>query len=249
LIFINANVKKKRYLSLPKTLEIIMFGNMKKSTIFILIGMSALSLGACNNTGKKAKEAAEVTADETTIQAAPQPAFDPATLPENPVFELKTTEGSMIIRLYGETPLHRDNFVKLASERFYDNILFHRVINGFMIQCGDPESRTAAQGQRLGSGGPGYTVPAEFVPTLVHKKGAIAAARTGDAVNPEKASSGSQFYIVHNETACRQLDGNYTVFGEVLEGLDIIDKIATVQTGPADRPVQDVRIISILPVL
>ena len=155
----------------------------------------------------------------------------------------------MTIRLYSDTPLHRDNFVKLASERFYDNILFHRVIEGFMIQCGDPLSRNADPGQRLGSGGPGYTIPAEFVPELVHKKGAIAAARTADSVNPEKASSGSQFYIVHNETACRQLDGNYTVFGEVIEGLDIIDKIATTETGPADRPVKDIRIISILPVL
>ncbi|MDD4919113.1 MAG: peptidylprolyl isomerase [Bacteroidales bacterium] len=222
---------------------------MKKTTLIILIGMSALCMGSCNNTGKKAKEAAVATANETTTQAAPESAFDPATLPADPVFELKTTEGSMIIRLYSETPLHRDNFVKLASERFYDNILFHRVINGFMIQCGDPRSRTAAAGDRLGSGGPGYTVPAEFVTGLTHKKGAIAAARTGDAVNPEKASSGSQFYIVHSPEACRQLNGNYTVFGEVTEGLEVIDKIASVETGAADRPVKDVRIISILPVL
>jgi cyclophilin family peptidyl-prolyl cis-trans isomerase len=216
-----------------------MFSIMKKYTLFILIGMSALFMGSCNNTGKKAKEAAAV------LQAA----FEPATLPENPVFELKTSEGTMIIRLYSETPLHRDNFIKLAAERFYDNILFHRVINEFMIQCGDPESRTATPEQKLGSGGPGYTVPAEFVPGLVHKKGALAAARTGDSVNPEKASSGSQFYIVHNEAACRRLDGNYTVFGEVIEGLDVIDRIASVQTGPADRPVKDIRILSILPVL
>jgi len=221
---------------------------MKKTTLIILIGMSVLCMESCNNTGKKTKEATGATANETT-QAAPQPAFDSATLSADPVFELKTTEGSMIIRLYSETPQHRDNFVKLASERFYDNILFHRVINGFMIQCGDPESRTAAAGQRLGSGGPGYTVPAEFVTGLTHKKGSIAAARTGDAVNPEKASSGSQFYIVHSPEACRQLDGNYTVFGEVTEGIEVIDKIASVPTGAADRPVKDVRIISILPVL
>ena len=205
-------------------------------------------MGSCNNTGKKAKDQAAVKSDEPS-QTVKAPAFDPAGLPPEPVFELITTEGTMTIRLYSDTPLHRDNFVKLASERFYDNILFHRVIEGFMIQCGDPQSRNAVPGQRLGSGGPGYTVPAEFVPQLVHKKGAIAAARTGDSVNPEKASSGSQFYIVHNETACRQLDGNYTVFGEVIEGLDIIDKIAATETGPADRPVKDIRIISILPVL
>jgi len=216
-----------------------MFSIMKKYILFSLIIMSALFMGSCNNTGKKAKKEAAVT----------QPAFDPAALPEDPVFELKTSEGTMIIRLYSDTPLHRDNFIKLAAERYYDNILFHRVINGFMIQCGDPESRTATTGQRLGSGGPGYTVPAEFVPELIHKKGAIAAARTGDAVNPEKASSGSQFYIVQNEAACRRLDGNYTVFGEVINGLEIIDKIAAVQTGAADRPVKDIRILSILPVL
>jgi len=226
-----------------------MFIYMKKSTLIILIGMSALFMGSCNNTGKKAKEAAAVTANEISTEAATEQAFDPATLPEEPVFEIKTTEGSMIIRLYSETPQHRDNFVKLAAGHYYDNILFHRVINGFMIQCGDPESRTATPEQRLGSGGPGYTVPAEFVTGLTHKKGAIAAARTGDAVNPEKASSGSQFYIVHNPETCRQLDGNYTVFGEVTEGLEIIDRIASVPTGTADRPVTDVRIISVLPVL
>ena len=221
---------------------------MKNTTIYLLICMSALFMGSCNNAGKKAKDQAAVKSEEPA-QTVKTPAFDPASLPQDPVFELKTTEGTMTIRLYSDTPLHRDNFVKLASERFYDNILFHRVIEGFMIQCGDPQSRDAAPGQRLGSGSPGYTIPAEFVPELVHKKGAIAAARTGDSVNPEKASSGSQFYIVHNETACRQLDGNYTVFGEVIEGLDIIDKIAAKETGPADPPVKDIRIISILPVL
>jgi len=221
---------------------------MKQITFILLISMSALVMGSCNNAGKKAKDQAAVKSEELT-ETVKAPAFDPSALPPEPVFELKTTQGTMTIRLYSETPLHRDNFIKLASERFYDNILFHRVIEGFMIQCGDPQSRNAAPGQRLGSGGPGYTVPAEFVPELVHKKGAIAAARTGDSVNPEKASSGSQFYIVHNETTCRQLDGNYTVFGEVIEGLDIIDKIAATETGPADRPVKDIRIISVLPVL
>ncbi|NLA14987.1 MAG: peptidylprolyl isomerase [Bacteroidales bacterium] len=207
-------------------------------------------MGSCSNCSQNAKKAKAVVSEETTEASdAQERAFDPETLPEDPVFELKTTKGNMIIRLYSETPLHRDNFVKLASERFYDGILFHRVIHGFMIQCGDPDSRTATPGQRLGSGGPGYTVPAEFVPELYHKKGAIASARTGDAVNPEKASSGSQFYIVHNEAACRQLDGNYTVFGEVLEGLEVIDTIASVETGSADRPVEDVKILSVLPIL
>ncbi|MFY9116403.1 MAG: peptidylprolyl isomerase [Bacteroidales bacterium] len=224
---------------------------MKKTTIFILISMSAFLMSSCNWAGRKAKKAqVEINESEqiTDMSMKEGLAFDPQTLPEEPVFEIRTTKGNMIVRLYKETPLHRDNFVKLASERYYDGILFHRVIRDFMIQCGDPQSRTAAAGDRLGSGGPGYTVPAEFVPELYHKKGALAAARTGDAVNPEKASSGSQFYIVHNEATCRQLDGNYTVFGEVIEGLDVIDIIASVTTGPADRPVEDVRILSILPV-
>lgn len=223
---------------------------MKKTTVVILISMSAFLISSCNWTGKKAKkaQAAKSESEQTTdISMEEKIAFDPQVLPEDPVFEIKTTKGNMIVRLYKETPLHRDNFVKLASERYYDGILFHRVIHNFMIQCGDPDSRTAAPGERLGSGGPGYTVPAEFVPELYHKKGALASARTGDAVNPEKASSGSQFYIVHNEATCRQLDGNYTVFGEVIEGLEIIDIIASAETGPADRPVEDIRILSILP--
>ena len=223
---------------------------MKKTTVVILISMSAFLISSCNWTGKKAKkaQAAKSESEQTTdISMEEKIAFDPQVLPEDTVFEIKTTKGNMIVRLYKETPLHRDNFVKLASERYYDGILFHRVIHNFMIQCGDPQSRTAAPGERLGSGGPGYTVPAEFVPELYHKKGALASARTGDAVNPEKASSGSQFYIVHNEATCRQLDGNYTVFGEVIEGLEIIDIIASAETGPADRPVEDIRILSILP--
>ena len=216
-----------------------------------MISMCSFLMSSCNWAGRKAKKAqVEINESEqiTDMSMKEGLAFDPQTLPEEPVFEIRTTKGNMIVRLYKETPLHRDNFVKLASERYYDGILFHRVIRDFMIQCGDPQSRTAAAGDRLGSGGPGYTVPAEFVPELYHKKGALAAARTGDAVNPEKASSGSQFYIVHNEATCRQLDGNYTVFGEVIEGLDVIDIIASVTTGPADRPVEDVRILSILPV-
>ena len=181
---------------------------------------------------------------------------------------IETEYGNMKAKLYNETPQHRDNFVKLVQEKFYDGLLFHRVINGFMIQGGDPNSRDAAAGAPLGSGGPGYQIPAEI--GKFHFKGALAAARTGDAVNPEKKSSGSQFYIVQGtvqsdgaldniasqrnlvySTADRerykteggtpQLDGEYTVFGEVVEGLDVVDKIAAVQTARGDRPVQDVK--------
>lgn len=246
------------------------------------------------------------------------------------MIKISTPYGDMIAQLYDETPLHRDNFKKLAEEGFYNDLLFHRVISGFMIQGGDPNSKGATPDQRLGSGGPGYTIEAEFRPNLFHKKGALSAARQGDAANPEKRSSGSQFYIVQgapqdanqmmqmanqkniqaknqlmgefiqkpenseymerlksyqemgadpekrdeaqqkieglteeilplatgdfvpfeypqdildayaNQGGTPHLDGAYTVFGQVVEGLDVIDKIAAVQTAPGDRPVEDV---------
>lgn len=189
--------------------------------------------------------------------------------PQNCLVEIETPYGNMLVQLYDATPKHQDNFVKLVEENFYDSLLFHRVINNFMIQGGDPNSKGAAPNKALGSGGPGYTIPAEFVDSLVHVKGALAAARTGDAVNPEKRSSGSQFYIVHgqslNETALSRieaqknirytpdqrsaytsmggtpfLDREYTVFGQVIDGLEVIDKIAQVTTGAGDRPKEDV---------
>lgn len=237
-------------------------------------------------------------------------------------FEIKTSLGDMKGFLYNETPQHRDNFIKLANEGFYDSLLFHRVIKDFMIQGGDPNSKGAASGTALGNGGPGYTIPAEILPQFHHKKGALSAARQGDQVNPEKSSSGSQFYVVQGKTytmenlelqakrmnqsqlnselqkmlqkpehkkdletiiRCQRtknqdslnimvqkltpiaeqnitpfkfnegqindyttiggtphLDQNYTVFGEVYEGLDVLDKIAAVQTAPGDRPKEDV---------
>ncbi len=240
------------------------------------------------------------------------------------VVTIKTSYGDMVAILYDETPKHKANFIKLAKEHYFDSLLFHRVIQGFMIQGGDPDSKKAQPGQNLGSGGPGYTVDAEFVPTLFHEKGALSAARMGDNVNPAKASSGSQFYIVQGTvvspeeinnlkydqmqlmTGLRQmfenpankplldslnqlyfsgdmqayqqrlfalaprveketglkvikniseerikayttvggaphLDDQYTVFGKVIKGLDVIDKIAAVQRDGADRPLEDVR--------
>ncbi len=182
---------------------------------------------------------------------------------------IETEFGNMTAVLYDETPQHRDNFVKLAKEGFFDDLLFHRVIDGFMIQGGDPDSKGAPAGQRLGMGGPGYTVPAEFVDQHVHLRGALSAARTGGPSNPEKRSSGSQFYIVQgqplpaaafdsprlknkNYTAEQiqayqevggrpDLDRDYTVFGMVIEGLDVIDKIAKVQKDGNNRPIQDVK--------
>jgi cyclophilin family peptidyl-prolyl cis-trans isomerase len=190
---------------------------------------------------------------------------------------LQTNYGDMIVRLYDSTPLHRDNFLKLVKMHYYDSVLFHRVIQNFMIQGGDPNSKQAKPGEPLGNGGPAYRIPAEFRPTIFHKKGVIAAARMGDNVNPEKASSGSQFYIVQGKIftdagldsletfrlngrkippdqravyktigGVPHLDQNYTVFGEVVKGLDVVDKIAAVETSKGadrDRPLVDVKII------
>ncbi|MDR2938556.1 MAG: peptidylprolyl isomerase [Prevotellaceae bacterium] len=233
---------------------------------------------------------------------------------------IETNLGNIKVKLYNETPQHRDNFVKLAEEGFYNGLIFHRVIKDFMVQAGDPQSRNPQPGRQYGAGDPGFTIPAEFNTALIHKKGALSAARTGDQVNPEKRSSGSQFYIVQGKKMSDQelnqmemnvsqqplqkmfneiiaaeeqklraqgvkinydslvdvarqqvmakwetmekfkytpqqreayktlggtpfLDGGYTVFGETIEGLDVVDKIAAVQTAPGDRPVQDVMIL------
>lgn len=242
---------------------------------------------------------------------------------------IKTSMGDIRIKLYNETPLHRDNFIKLVNSHFYDSVLFHRVINQFMVQAGDPKSKTAPSGTMLGAGDIGYTIPAEFIPTLYHKKGTLAAARQSDQVNPKKESSGCQFYIVHGKSftssdlddyekrlnqpmkqkifsefiekpenaalrnqfikyqmegntdslkilsaqiepqletiykttprfsfseeqrkayttvgGAPHLDGGYTVFGEVIEGLDVVDKIAAVEVDSNNRPRADVKIIS-----
>ncbi|HKK79677.1 MAG TPA: peptidylprolyl isomerase [Phaeodactylibacter sp.] len=181
---------------------------------------------------------------------------------------IHTDMGDIKVELYDSTPKHRDNFIKLAKEGFYDSLLFHRVIPGFMIQGGDPNSKKAAPGQMLGDGGPGYTLNAEI--GELHYKGALAAARRGDQQNPERRSSGSQFYIVEgrpiNENLLQQmtqqtgleytpeqkqryieqggyppLDGQYTVFGEVVEGMDVVSKIAAAPRNATDRPKADIR--------
>jgi cyclophilin family peptidyl-prolyl cis-trans isomerase len=156
-------------------------------------------------------------------------------------FVIHTEFGDMKGVLYNETPKHRDNFVKLVKSGFYDGLLFHRVIMGFMIQGGDPQSKNAKPGQQLGNGGPGYTIPAEFNADLKHKRGALAAARLGDQGNPTKASSGSQFYIVQPEKGAHFLDMNYTVYGEITEGFDVIDKIASAPKDQSDRPLKDIK--------
>lgn len=183
---------------------------------------------------------------------------------------LETGYGDMLVELFDNTPKHRDNFTKLVSEGFYDSLLFHRVIEGFMIQGGDPNSRKPAADGIIGSGGPGYQIDAEFNNENIHLKGALAAARQPDNVNPEKKSSGSQFYIVQGNSTITDatldqaeyrtgmvytgeqreeyktkggypfLDKGYTVFGVVVEGLEVIDKIAEVETKRGDRPVKNI---------
>ena len=189
--------------------------------------------------------------------------------------EMVTNYGRIVLLLYDETPLHRDNFIKLATNRVFDGLLFHRVIEKFMIQGGDPTSKDAEPGKMLGDGTLGYNIPAEFRPELFHKRGALCAAREGDMVNPKKESSASQFYTVQGrvwnteeldnlqkrmkrEISAEQrdvyttlggtpfLDGEYTVFGEVIEGMEVVDKIAAVKCDKNDRPLEDVRIEKVI---
>jgi cyclophilin family peptidyl-prolyl cis-trans isomerase len=198
--------------------------------VLLSIGLIATSCGNSKKTEQK-----EEKMKETTVQ--------------NTEFDIVTNMGTMRIRLYDKTPQHRDNFIKLVNDKFFDGIRFHRVVEGFMIQTGDPYSKDLNLINKWGTGGPEYTIPAEFVSDYHHKKGALAAARKGDMANPKKASSGSQFYIVHDEANCMHLDGQYTIFGEVIEGLEIIDAIATVPTDGYDRPLYDVIITTIEPIV
>lgn len=192
-----------------------------------------------------------------------------AQTPSHYYIEISTNKGNGLIKLYNETPQHRDNFVELVRDGFYDSLLFHRVIENFMIQGGDPDSRYAASRQRLGEGGPDYKIPAEISTGLIHQKGVLAAARDD---NPGKESSASQFYLVQGRVFSQEaldsletfrlkgqkltphqrdtystiggvphLDGNYTVFGEVIEGVGLIDSVANVETDDYDRPLRDER--------
>jgi len=327
---------------------------MKKTILLASLFMLTLGFNSCGSEDSKTDEHQEETSNNTTTENTEIAALDanevkaldntesenvyvaPPKAAKGTKVLIKTSMGDVKVLLYDETPGHRDNFVKLVKEKFYNDILFHRVIKDFMIQTGDPVSVGAAQGVNLGAGGPGYTLPAEIIPGLFHKKGALSAARQGDQTNPLKASSGSQFYIVTGKVTPRAqldqmaaqqnkqaqdqavgafledpknaaymeqykafqamyqtqdqakmaeaqkgfetliaeitplatanlelpgyteeqkkvyetiggtpfLDNNYTVFGEVIEGLDIVDKIGLVATAPGDRPVEDVKIIS-----
>ena len=247
-----------------------------KNSLPLVALLLAVSLNACMSTTSE-QEAAEADSVETE-----QPASEATDLTqETNFYEILTSHGRMVIHLYDDTPIHRDNFRKLVAEGLYDSTLFHRVINEFMIQGGDPWSKDGDP-YNDGSGGPGYTLEAEIHPHLIHKHGALAAARQGDQFNPERRSSGSQFYIVHGkvwteeelqltemrwrefqdpnfsipaenkafyqkERGTPTLDGAYTVFGELVEGFDVLDAIATTETTgdrgqPPNRPLSEIRV-------
>ncbi len=240
---------------------------MKKFKFALALLFSALIAFNANAQVKKAP----VKKKPVIVKKAVMPKVVPVAkkLPGTRI-KITTDSGVIVVRLYDKTPLHRDNFIKLVTDHFYDSLLFHRVMQNFMIQGGDPQSKTAAPGILLGGGDIGYTIPTEFDTALFHKKGALAAARMPDDVNPKKESSGCQFYIVQGKkwtdeeinmmemqtgvkySAAKRkiyktiggtpfLDMGYTVFGEVESGMNVIDKIATVEKDGANRPLADVR--------
>lgn len=289
--------------------------NTLNRLIFLVPALVILALASCSGKGAKDTQNNQDSTMTTVSAASPDTA--------SAKVHFQTTLGDFTVLLYGDTPKHRDNFLRLVRENYYDSVLFHRVIKDFMVQTGDPDSRNAAPNAMLGEGSPDYTIEAEIVyPKLFHKRGALAAARTGDQVNPEKRSSGSQFYVVtgkvfsepelnqfqaslrnsvmqeqfnrlaterRDQIAAMQqagdieglralqneliemagqyadahpramtdeirnayatvggtphLDGGYTVFGEVIDGMDTIDRIQNVETNAADRPRTDVRIL------
>lgn len=247
---------------------------MKKFSFFAAFWLCILCIGCSNSQANKTNDGTSSNADQSDdTQAVTEETNYTRNMDSLTKVIFKTNMGDITIALYDNTPKHRENMIKLVKEGFYTDILFHRIIQGFMIQTGDPDSKGAPVGKQLGAGGPGYTIPAEFHKENFHKRGAVAAARMGDQVNPTKASSGSQFYIVDgqklDENMLNQismqyrvsftdeqkrvymeeggapfLDMQYTVFGEVTEGMDIVDKIAAQKKDRFDRPFNDIKIIS-----
>jgi peptidyl-prolyl cis-trans isomerase B (cyclophilin B) len=234
-----------------------------KNLILSAVVILTVFAGGCGSDKKETDKPA------TTMPPAKKQVTTQSSNYDERIVSIKTTMGVIKVKLYNQTPAHRDNFVQLVKRGFYSDLLFHRVIKNFMVQGGDPDSKDADPGQMLGNGGPGYTIPHEINPKLIHRRGALAAARQGDNVNPEKASSGSQFYIVQgrkhtidelaiiqdktgfvftnsqrelyvNVGGAPHLDGQYTVFGEVIEGMDVVDRISAAKIDGNNRPAQDI---------
>ena len=225
---------------------------MKHSFTLAVLALLAISCGGRHGRNADGTQADSLATEITDKAGSPKvdtlsSSFDKNQLPQEPVFDIVTSMGTIRVKLYKDTPKHRDNFARLASTRFYDEVLFHRVIDGFMIQGGDPYTRDTSRIEEWGEGGPGYTIDAEILPEHRHKRGALAAARRGNLANPLKESSGSQFYLVQDSTNCKHLNGEYTVFGETVAGLNVIDRIAKVATDRYDHPVRPVRILRITP--
>lgn len=206
---------------------------------------TSLAIMACGSRKEKNSKASEEALAEQKALDSLKISEKLAAMEAEPLFDIVTTMGTIRVKLYSGTPKHRENFARLAFEGFYDGILFHRVIYGFMIQGGDPYTKDPERVSEYGTGGPGYTIEAEFVPEYKHLKGALAAARRGDKANPWKASSGSQFYIVHDAEVCAQLDGDYTVFGQTVEGFEVIDAIASVPVNARNLPLSPVKILTV----
>jgi cyclophilin family peptidyl-prolyl cis-trans isomerase len=225
---------------------------------FLLISLVLLAVSCGGRHGKQGDEGA--AADSLATESVEKPAKKTASkadtvslanyknrLPQEPFFDIVTSMGTIRVKLYKDTPKHRDNFVRLSLSHFYDETLFHRVVPGFVIQGGDPYTKDTTRVEEWGEGGPGYNIDPEFVPEHRHKKGALAAARRGDFANPAKESNGSQFYLVVDSTACSHLNGEYTVFGETVGGLNVIDRIARTQVDRYNRPEKPVVILRITP--
>ena len=221
---------------------------IRRLTCALLIGLLAVSCGGRRGQGDAGGAGADslATADLETAPVDTAGGLNyKGPLPAEPILDIVTSMGTIRVKLYKDTPKHRLNFLRLATSHYYDDLLFHRVIDGFVIQGGDPYTRDTSRVSEWGEGGPGYTVDAEFVPEHRHKRGALAAARRGDLANPMKESSGSQFYLVQDSTACAHLNGEYTVFGEAVSGLGVIDRIARVRTDRTNRPINPVVIRTI----
>ena len=226
---------------------------MKRTLILAALVLVAVSCG-----GRRHKNADGTQEDSLAVAEAAAPTTPAKAdtvvdlrrmggLPKEPVFDIVTSMGTIRVKLYKDTPKHRENFIRLAMTRGYDGTLFHRVVDGFIIQGGDPYTRDTSRVEEWGEGGQEYTIDAVILPQHTHKKGALVAARRSNFANPHKESNGHQFFLVQNADNCKHLDGEYTVFGETVGGLNVIDRIAKVQTDRYDHPIRPVRIIRVRP--